>query len=106
MIKLFHLNFLFDTIGEDYLSEEEINFLEKNLGKPNLNRSKIPLLDKIFAFGLIAEKIGLENANKLTKKDIEKWIGENQIKLKEQLDKIKAQAYLDVLGKQFKIEKD
>lgn len=106
VIKLYHLNFLFDTIGEDYLSEDEMDFLEKNLGKTKLNRDKTPLLDKIFAFGQIAEKIGLENANKITKKDLDKFIQENSIKLKDQLDKIKAQAYLDILGKQFKIEKD
>ena len=106
IIKLYHLNFLYDTIGEDFLSEEEIDFLEKNLGKTKIDNKKIPLLDKIFAFGKIAEKIGVENANKLTKKDLELWIKENGEKIKKQLEKIKAQAYLDVLGKQFQIEKD
>lgn len=106
VIKLYHLNFLFDTIGEDYLSEEEMDFLEKNLGKTKLNTKRTPLLDKIFAFGQIAEKIGVTNANKITKKDLEKWISENSSNVKDKLNKIKAQAYLDILGKQFKIEKD
>ena len=107
IIKLYHLNFLFDTIGEDYLSEEEREFLENGLGKTKLNRDKIPLLDKIFAFGKIAEKIGLENANKITKKDLDKFIQENTNKnIQEELNKIKSQAYLDILGKQYKIEKD
>lgn len=106
LIKLYHLNFLFDTIGGEYLSEDEINFLEDNLGKSKLNPSKIPLLDKIFAFGQVAQKIGLENANKITKKDLEDWLKENKVKVTAQLEKIKAQAYLDVLSKQFQIEKD
>ena len=106
LIKLYHLNFLYDAIGEDFLSEEEIIFLEKNLGKSKLDSSKIPLLDKIFAFGQISQKIGLENANKLTKKDLELWLKENKIKATPQLEKIKAQAYLDILSKQFQIEKD
>lgn len=106
LIRLYHLNFLYDTIGSDYLSEDEINFLEDNLGKSKLDSSKIPLLDKIFAFGQIAQKIGLENTNKITKKDLESWLKENKIKVTSELEKIKAQAYLDVLSKQFQIEKD
>ena len=106
LIKLYHLNFLYNTIGGDYLSEDETNFLEDNLGKSKLDTSKIPLLDKIFAFGQVAQKIGLENANKITKKDLEDWLEENKIKVTAQLEKIKAQAYLDVLSKQFQIEKD
>ena len=106
LIKLYHLNFLFDTIGGDYLSEDEMNFLEDNLGKSKLDSSKIPLLDKIFAFGQVAQKIGLENANKITKKDLEDWLKENKVKVTAQLEKIKAQAYLDILSKQFQIEKD
>ena len=106
LIKLYHLNFLYDTIGGDYLSEDEMNFLEDNLGKSKLDSSKIPLLDKIFAFGQVAQKIGLENANKITKKDLEDWLKENKVKVTAQLEKIKAQAYLDVLSKQFQIEKD
>lgn len=106
LIKLYHLNFLYDTIGGDYLSEDEMNFLEDNLGKSKLKSSKIPLLDKIFAFGQVAQKIGLENANKITKKDLEDWLKENKVKVTAQLEKIKAQAYLDVLSKQFQIEKD
>ena len=106
LIKLYHLNFLYDVIGSDYLSEDEMNFLEDNLGKSKLDSSKIPLLDKIFAFGQIAQKIGLENANKITKKDLEDWLKENKVKVTTQLEKIKAQAYLDVLSKQFQIEKD
>ena len=106
LIKLYHLNFLYNIIGGDYLSEDEINFLEDNLGKSKLDSFKVPLLDKIFAFGKIAQKIGFENSNKITKKDLEDWLKENRIKATEQLEKIKAQAYLDVLSKQFKIEKD
>ena len=56
LIKLYHLNFLYDAIGGDFLSEDEIAFLENNLGKSKLNSSKIPILDKIFAFGQIAQK--------------------------------------------------
>lgn len=106
IIKLYHLNFLFDTIGKSYLSEEELDFLEKNLGKTKINEEKIPLLDKIFAFGQIAEKIGITNANKITKKDLEDYLKENKLKINKQLERIKSQAYLDVLGKQFQIEKD
>lgn len=106
LIKLYHLNFLYDIIGSDYLSEDEMNFLEDNLGKSKLDSSKIPLLDKIFAFGQVAQKIGLENANKIVKKDLEDWLKENKVKVTAQLEKIKAQAYLDVLSKQFQIEKD
>lgn len=106
LIKLYHLNFLYDTIGGDYLSEDEINFLKDNLGKSKLDSSKIPLLDRIFAFGQVAQKIGLENANKITKKDLKDWLKDNKVKVTTQLEKIKAQAYLDVLSKQFQIEKD
>lgn len=106
LIKLYHLNFLFDVVGSDFLSEDELTFLEDNLGKSKLNYSNIPLLDKIFAFGQISQKIGLQNANKITKKDLEDWLKENKVKATNQLEKIKAQAYLDVLSKQFQIEKD
>lgn len=106
LIKLYHLNFLFDVVGSDFLSEDEMTFLEDNLGKTKLDFTKIPLLDKIFAFGQIAQKVGFENANKITKKDLESWLKENKVKVNTQLEKIKAQAYLDVLSKQFQIEKD
>lgn len=106
LIKLYHLNFLYNTIGGDYLSEDEMNFLEDNLGKSKISKGEIPLLDKIFAFGQITQKIGLENSNKITKKDLEDWLKENKVKVTTQLEKIKAQAYLDVLSKQFQIEKD
>ena len=109
LIKLYHLNFLHDAIGSDYLSEDEMTFLKDNLGKDKLNESKIPFLDKIFAFGQISQKIGLENSNKITKKDLESWLKDNKeskIKTNIKLEKIKAQLYLDVLSKQFQIEKD
>lgn len=106
LIKLYHLNFLFDVVGSDFLSEDEMTFLEDNLGKTKLDFTKIPLLDKIFAFGQIVQKVGFENANKITKKDLESWLKENKVKVNTQLEKIKAQAYLDVLSKQFQIEKD
>lgn len=106
LIKLYHLNFLYDMIGENYFSEEELDFLEKNLGKSNIDSSKIPLLDRIYAFGQIAQKIGFENSNKISKKDLEDWLKDNKIKVTTQLNKIKSQAYLDVLSKQFQIEKD
>lgn len=106
LIKLYHLNFLFDTIGKDFLSEDEIDFLEKNLGKTKLDVKRTPILDKIFAFGQIVEKIGHENANKITLKDLEDYLKGNVLYIKDKLNKIKAQAYLDVLSKQFQIEKD
>lgn len=106
LIKLYHLNFLFDTIGRDYLSESELKYLEDNLGKTKIQQDKIPILDKIFAFGQVAEKIGLENANKLTIKDLEDYLKTNKPKINDQLRAIKEQAYLDVLSKQFQIEKD
>lgn len=106
LIKLYHLNFLWDLVGKDYLSDEEIDFLDKNLGKSKISINQIPLLDKIFAFGQIAQKIGFENSNKITKKDLEDWLKDNKIEITKQLEKVKAQAYLDVLSKQFKIEKD
>lgn len=106
LIKLYHLNFLWNLVGKEYLSDEEINFLEKNLEKSKFSKDEIPLLDKIFAFGQVAQKIGLENVNKITKKDLEDWLKENKVKVTTQLEKIKAQAYLDVLSKQFQIEKD
>ena len=54
----------------------------------------------------LPKKIGVENANKLTKKDLELWLKENKVETNIKLEKIKAQAYLDVLSKQFQIEKD
>lgn len=106
LIKLYHLNFLYDVIGEDFLSEDEMNFLKDNLGKDKFKTPKIALLDKIFIFGQIVQKVGLQNINKITKKDLEIWLNKNKVKDNKQLNKLKAQTYLDVLSKQFKIEKD
>lgn len=108
LIKLYSLNFLLSVVGSDFLSESELKFLENSLGKEKVNKYKkeIPLLDKIYAFGKISQQIGIKNVNKITKKDLEKWLSENKINQNEELNKIKAQSYLDVLSKQFKIEKD
>lgn len=105
-IKLYHLNFLFNYIGGNFLSEQEIKFLEKELGKDALNWENIPLIEQIFAIGKISQKIGLKNTNKISRKDVLDWIKNNKnLNLKE-LNKVKAQTYLDTLGKQFSIEKD
>lgn len=105
-IKFIHLNFLFDLIGGSYLSKEELDFLKKEIGKNNLDYEKIPLLDKIFHLGKLTQKLGVDNVNKLSKEDFNKYIKTANIYSKNNLDKIKKQAYLDILGKQYKIEKD
>ena len=74
--------------------------------EPGTSNIKSNFIKRNELMAMLAEKIGLENANKLTKKDLELWIKENGEKVKKQLEKIKAQAYLDVLSKQFQIEKD
>lgn len=111
-IKVFHLNFLFNTIGSSYLSKEEIYFLEEEMGKGHLDYKAIPLLDKIFILGQLAQKLGITNINKVDVKDFDTFIKKQdpaKIGIKdstEELDKIKKQAYLDVLSKQFQIEKE
>ena len=110
-IKVFHLNFLFNIIGSSYLTQKELDFLEKELGKKNLNYDNIPLIDKIFILGQLAQKLGITNINEVNLKDFEDYIlnGIKNKKIKtsnEKLDIIKKQAYLDILGKQFGIEKD
>ena len=111
-IKVFHLNFLFNTIGFSYLSKDEIKFLEEEMGKDHLDYKAIPLLDKIFILGQISQKLGMTNTNKLNIDDFNKFINQqnsSKYNIKpstKELDKIKKQTYLDILGKQFLIEKD
>ena len=50
-IKVFHLNFLYNLVGKDFLSKQEIKFLEKEMGKDRFKNKKISLLDKIFILG-------------------------------------------------------
>lgn len=110
-IKVFHLNFLFNTIGHSYLTKKELEFLENEIGKKNLNYNIVPLVDKIFILGQLAQKLGITNINEVNLNDFEDYISEG-IKNKniktsnEKLDILKKQAYLDILGKQFGIEKD
>lgn len=75
-IKVFHLNFLFNTIGHSYLTKKELEFLESEIGKKNLNYNIIPLVDKIFILGQLAQKLGITNINEVNLNDFENYISE------------------------------
>ena len=112
-IEIFHLRFLLEVIGKEYLSNKELNLLESFFGKEYLESKKdeISLLDKIYMFGNLKSKLG-ENAKNVSYKDYikflekEEYLKYNKKVEKEKLDNLKKQAYLDVLSKGFKIEKD
>lgn len=112
VIKTLHLNFLYDYIGSNYLSDEEIDFLKKEIGENKLKEGKVSQLDKIYILGQLSRKLGIKNMNTLNLKDIDSYIdGFKNIKEKfnlvsDKLSKLKKQAYLDILGKQYKIEKE
>ena len=110
-IKVFHLNFLYNLVGKDFLSKQEIKFLEKEMGKDRFKNKKISLLDKIFILGKLSQKLGIGNINEVNLDEFNKFVKEDNIpnydtKNNKALNSLKRQAYLDVLGKQFSAEKE
>lgn len=111
IIKVFHLNYLYHLIGEEYLSKEEIKFLKDEMGKDKFKKGEIPILDKIFILGKLSQKLGINNVNEIDKVDFDKFVTKDsipnfKIKDKKTIDQLKKQAYLDVLNKQYTTEKE
>lgn len=113
IIKSFQTNFLAHFIGVDYLSNSEQEYLKNQIGEESFEKLKkdIPYLDRIYIFGQIAEKLGVENSNKMSKKQFDKIVKKEnipnfKIDNEEVLDNTKKQIYLDILSKRFSIEKD
>ena len=48
-IEVYHLNFLKELIGKEFLSPKEIDLIEKHFGKEG-EKKKLCLLDKIFIY--------------------------------------------------------
>lgn len=111
IIKVFHLNYLYYLIGEEYLSKEEFKFLKNEMGKDKFKNKEIPLLDKIFILGKLSQQLGINDINEIDKVDFDKFVKKENIpnfKIKDNkvIDQLKKQAYLDVLGRQFTTEKE
>ena len=78
-IKVFHLNFLYNLVGKDFLSKQEIKFLEKEMGKDRFKNKKISLLDKIFILGKLSQKLGIGNINEVNLDEFNKFVKEDNI---------------------------
>lgn len=114
--KLFHLKFLSSIIGNNFLSEEELKFLEKETNKEyKKDTEKLSIFDKIFYFGKYNQQndnLSISDFNKYSLKNFYLYLeslsdeDKKRILNNEELNRVKQQFYLDILGKQFKIEKD
>lgn len=109
-IEAFNLNFTLNLVGKDFLSESERDVIRDYFGKEGLEKKEIPLLDKIYIFGKLAQRLKGQ-ANNLHYKDFidsldnVKFPDQNVKIEKEDLIELKKQAYLDMLSKQFFIER-
>jgi hypothetical protein len=102
IIKFYHIAFIVEHIGKEFLTEEDIKLL-KNFGIDINNIQNIDTIGISFKFGILSEALSKSQAEKLEYEDFRKYIKSPKfIPLSKQeqlvLDSIKKQTTNDIKG--------